>query len=115
MELDLRPPPGGPRHGECRACGAPVLVVRCGQETVLLEPAEVLEGPIPCPRCLPVAQRGDRPGRCVTCGGSRTIGGPLPAWGVAVDEHDQARAFAGRRLQGEAVHLLHECAVARAC
>ena len=108
LGLDLGPAPCGVRECRCGSCGAPVLEVDLGGCAAHLEPQEVVPGPFPCPRCSPYPHP---PARCQSCGGSRVVGEPLPARGVAVDEHDRARAWrGGPRWPSEAVYRLHRCA-----
>lgn len=87
-----------------------MLAIELDGGEVVVELAEVLPEHR-CPQCEQVANRGHRRSQCPRCGGSRTLGEPLPIIGVAVDEFGRARRYRRRLREGEAAHRLHTCAV----
>lgn len=99
---------------DCPVCRREVLEVDVGGEKVLVERAESVPA-YPCPRCLAVSARGDAPGPCSRCGGTRRVGvEKMPDEGVAIDEGGTPRrvrryAHGLSRSRGEGVHALHEC------
>lgn len=88
-------------------CGEAVLLVRLGGSIILVDAEEVV--PVQeCPLCRAIKTRGQQPGAwCWRCGGTQSIGEPLPEPSVALSADGDARAYAGARVPGEAVHRLH--------
>lgn len=114
LQLDGLEDAAEPFRGECPGCGDRVLAVTLGGREVVLEVAEVLERHR-CPQCAQVEAKGHRRSECSRCGLSGWIGEPLPQSSdgrpvaVALDPRGWARWFYGARVEGEAVHLLHDC------
>lgn len=95
-----------PGHGRCPCCGGRVLIV--GGD-IALEPVPVLAR-MRCPQCEEIEKRGTRRRmRCWRCGDEGYLGEALPKRGIAIDQFGIARAFSGRRRDGEAVHAYHTC------
>ena len=106
------------RVTHCTGCSREVLEVEVDAEILLVERAEVVPS-YPCPRCLAVAARGDKPGACDRCGGTRRLGvRRLPDEAITIDEDGRPRRASrspsgkGLRRRGEAVHLPHACTCA---
>lgn len=101
-----------PFAGSCPRCGADVLsitMVADGHEEVV-DPVEVLPEHL-CPSCDQVRGRGHARSGCTRCGDTGMLGEPFPLRGIRVDEVGRGRPFTGKRSDGEAVHVLHSCAV----
>lgn len=92
----------------CTGCGEDVLHARVKDEVVLLDVREVLRQQ-PCPSCKAARSSKPRTG-CWECGGTQTIGEPLPERAVALTMKDVAGWLHGEPMTGWAVHRLHECA-----